>query len=437
MIPEVISKVVDNNLCVGCGLCVSFCSNSSLKMKLDEYGFLVPEQIYDCNCDGSCLDVCPTNPDLNTTDRDLSKQFVNSSNLDENIGYYDRLLVGHSTKYRKTSSSGGITSYVCEELLKRKLVDRIISVKNKDGLTVYSSFSNPSQVIEFSKTRYFPTTLEKEFSKILENDEKVAIVGIGCFIKSIRLAQIKTPSLKKKIPFTIGIICGGLKSSKYTEFLLDSSNMNKTEKLSEIDYRKKNEKLPAIDYSFFSKNEKGVGNEIRMKELGDMWGTGLFKSSACDFCEDLTSELAEVSMGDAWLYPYINDGRGHNVVVIRNKIINNIFNEGSKNKDILTKELNINKFKEGQSGAINHKQNSLNFRVKKAKHKTQKKLFDIKINPLEKIIQRLRSVTRKKSHQIWKKHENAIDFNNEMKYYLLILKIFTRINHYIRKINKK
>jgi coenzyme F420-reducing hydrogenase beta subunit len=42
-----------------------------------------------------------------------------------------------------------------------------------------------------------------------------------------------------------------------------------------------------------------------------MWGTGLFKSNACDFCDDVTTELADVSL-DAWI-PYNKDGLGNSV----------------------------------------------------------------------------------------------------------------------------
>ena len=50
-------------------------------------------------------------------------------------------------------------------------------------------------------------------------DGKVAIVGVACFIKAIRLAQFYNPLLKDKIPFLVGIICGGVKSRFFTEYL--------------------------------------------------------------------------------------------------------------------------------------------------------------------------------------------------------------------------
>ncbi|WP_150299123.1 Coenzyme F420 hydrogenase/dehydrogenase, beta subunit C-terminal domain [Pseudomonas profundi] len=46
-----------------------------------------------------------------------------------------------------------------------------------------------------------------------------------------------------------------------------------------------------------------------MKEIGDIYGEGPFKENACNFCEDVTIELADISLGDASLQPYSQDGQ--------------------------------------------------------------------------------------------------------------------------------
>lgn len=39
---------------------------------------------------------------------------------------------------------------------------------------------------------------------------------------------------------------------------------------------------------------------------------------ACDFCDDVFAETADIALGDAWLPEYVQDGNGTNVVVTRN-----------------------------------------------------------------------------------------------------------------------
>ena len=61
-IPKVIDLVVNNDLCIGCGLCTYKCPSKALDMQWNEYGFLVPVLSGNCGADGACLTVCPFNP---------------------------------------------------------------------------------------------------------------------------------------------------------------------------------------------------------------------------------------------------------------------------------------------------------------------------------------------------------------------------------------
>ena len=47
------------------------------------------------------------------------------------------------------------------------------------------------------------------------------------------------------------------------------------------------------------------------------WGYGYFKYNACEYCDDVLAETADITCGDAWLPQYAKDGQGTNVVVVR------------------------------------------------------------------------------------------------------------------------
>ncbi len=51
------------------------------------------------------------------------------------------------------------------------------------------------------------------------------------------------------------------------------------------------------------------------------WGSGFFQIAACNACDDVIAETADVSFGDAWVEPYSSDGRGTNVVVVRSPLV--------------------------------------------------------------------------------------------------------------------
>lgn len=63
----------------------------------------------------------------------------------------------------------------------------------------------------------------------------------------------------------------------------------------------------SIAYNYAFRCTDTAGNDekpIKMQAVGNMWGTGLFKANSCDFCDDVTTELADISLGDAWLEPF-------------------------------------------------------------------------------------------------------------------------------------
>ena len=115
-----------------------------------------------------------------------------------------------------------MATYICAELLEKKIVDHVFSIKeaSEPGTHYkYAVSSTKADLLIASKTRYFPVTLATVLTEIDNLKGNIAIVGVACFIKSIRLAQNADPKLKEKITFLIGIICGGVKSRFFTEYL--------------------------------------------------------------------------------------------------------------------------------------------------------------------------------------------------------------------------
>lgn len=444
-IPKVIQDIVNNDICIGCGICTSVCPSHALKMDWNEDGFYEPTQIEECDKNGKCISVCPFNPDLTLNEDDLAQEFLkdNGTQRSYRIGNYINLYAGYSSKYRKTSSSGGVATYVLNELLSRNIVNNIVSVKETEKnskLFEYAISTKKEDIVKSSKTRYYPVTLSKVIETIKSRDETFAVVGVACFLKGLRLAQINDPDLKKKVKFTVGIICGGVKSKFFTEYLakkisFDIDSINKT------DYRIKDTNSKASNYSFgaFDNNQF---SSLRMKEVGDMWGTGLFKANACDFCDDVTTELADISVGDAWLEPFVSDGRGDNIVITRSKLAEKIVFDGITKKELTLDILTEKEIIQSQSGSFNHRQKASLFRAN-LKNKLgysvpfKREKFNERIVLAEKIVQIFRMLTRKKSIEIWRSNKDPKIFEKRISPYLKTLKFSTRVNHLMRKVFKR
>lgn len=437
-----IKKIISSNLCTGCGVCISEQNDPTLQMVWNEQGFYIPD-LDKVNDTSKMERVCPfsLSNDKSLNEDSLAINFIESPLLsDSEIGLYTGLYAGYSVAHRQTSSSGGLATYVFEQLLKNKHVDNIFIVKEIDGRYAYQLINDPNNIKKISKTRYYPVNLASLFEVIEKIEGTVAVSGVACFIKAIRLKQHFNPSLKQKIPFLVGIICGGLKSKYYTDFLAQSSGCSEDYKNAE--YRVKNDKSVALDYKF-SCNSKSDNElyEVKMQSLGDMWGTGLFKSNACDFCDDVTTELADISLGDAWMHPYNNDGLGNNVAITRSAFADDLIKNGIDSGCLKLDRLDLSRIKQSQQGSFNHRHKGLLYRIKKAQSNgitlpEKRQRFLTKQHLLLNIIQYLRMTVRANSLNYWVQVRDVESFNIKMKPYLLLLKSITRLNNNLAKIKR-
>jgi coenzyme F420 hydrogenase subunit beta len=446
-IPNVIDTVVENDLCTGCGLCVYKCPTKAIGMRWNDEGFLVPKLTGKCNLKGECLTVCPFNPfpdEKVKTENEIAGLFLtDTKNFHPKIGRYEGIYAGYANEFRLTSSSGGIATYVLARLLDKGVVNHIFAVRestNPGTFYEYAILHDKEELISASKTKYYPVTLATVMPKIHELRGKVAVVGIACFIKAIRLAQHTEPELKEKIPFLVGIICGGIKSRFFAEYLAGRAGVENNQ-FSDPQFRIKDFQSTASDYSYGCKDTKGDFHTIKMREVGDMWGSGMFKNNACDFCDDVTTELADISLGDAWLNPYNKDGKGTNVIVTRSKLAEELINAGIKSNELSVEPLAFEAFLSSQQGSFNHRHKGLGYRMSLAEKRGMtippKRHDKEKISLDFKWVQNQRMKVRKLGLIEWAKHKDSNLFDDAMSEPMEKLKRRTKIYHYIRAIERR
>lgn len=438
-----IKEVVDNDMCIGCGVCAAMSKTDNITMKINKFGFYTANVNRD---DNISIKVCPFNPNpdekVKNEDNIASLFLKQANNKHKKIGRYVNTYAGYSVENRLTSSSGGIGTYVLTELMQRGEVQHVISVKagGINGHYEYTISSTVDEIKNSAKTKYYPVTLVDALRKLKKLDGKVAIVGVACFIKAIRLAQAQDAEFKDKIGFLVGIICGGIKSTFFAEYLASKSGVSVNE-FSQPEFRIKDHNSTASDYSYGCLDATNTEHTIKMRVVGDMWGTGLFKANACDYCDDVTTELADISLGDAWLDPYKQDGRGTSVIVTRTNLAEEIIRSGMTSGRLVIDELPEDRFIASQQGGFNHRHDGLAYRIRSGETVPQaippKRMDNVTLSPLLKIIQLLRMQTRRKSLLVWENLRDAEDFDHKMKRPLYWLKFFTQINHYQRAIIRR
>lgn len=404
--------------------------NENINMELNAYG-IYEENIFerkDIKLDPLVEYVSPNfNRDMDESEI-ATKLYgkIDGIKYDNRIGYFQTLYAGHVVEgnYREQASSGGLGTWVFKELFERDLIDGVIHVKenpneNSSIIFQYDISRSLEEIKAGAKTKYYPVEFSKVIQEIREVPGRYAIIGIPSFIMAIRLLAEKDLIIRDRIKYTVGLICGHQKSSKFAESLAWQVGI-KPGNLKNINFRKKLLDRPASDYGV---EMTGIidGEEITIVKpiselIGQDWGQGYFKTKASDFTDDVMNETADITLGDAWLPEYIEDSKGNNVVVVRNSEIDFIIKDGIKrgllNLDIIDKETVFR----SQAAHYRHTHDELAYRLYK-RDKTdnwrpQKRIVASKDVPLlRRKVQDLREEISTQSHIIYKRAVELDDFN--------------------------
>lgn len=362
---------------------------------------------------------------------------VEGIKFDERIGFYTSLYAGHVSEgtFRENASSGGMGTWIFKELFEKDLIDGVIHVKrnidiNSSIMFHYDISRTVEEIKEGAKTKYYPVEYSQVIKIIKKTPGRYALIGIPSFIMAIRLLAKKDKIVNERIKFTIGLICGHQKSSKFSEALAWQVGI-KPGDLKHIDFRKKLLDKPANDYGIEMTGYID-GKEVTIvkpaKELlGQNWGEGYFKLQSSDFTDDVMNETADITVGDAWLPKYRADSKGNNVIVVRNIIIDNLIkdgiNAGKLNFDSVDKETIV----QSQAAHYKHTHDELAYRLyrkdKKKEWRPKKRIQASNDIPfLRAKVQDIREEMSTQSHLIYKKAVELDDIN----YFLIEMNKFSR-----------
>ena len=447
-VPEIITRIVNADMCIGCGMCVPACPQRALSIDWGPNGIYQPHaHAVSCGTCNACLKVCPFASGLATgvelpdeTSLVEMLAIAPEARHDPYIGRHLGLYAGHSEEFRATGSSGALATWALSTLMREGAIDAALCVAPAAGKSdthyEYQACLSVDEIRRAARTRYYPAKLDEVIDHALSHEGRYALVALPCTLKALRLAQLANPILRQRIVFTVGIFCGGLKTRYYTEYLAASAGCS-PHQLAKPEFRIKNPDSAADDYAFSCQDDQDKTHAIRMKSLGDMWGTGLFKPNACDYCDDLASELADLSVGDAWIPPYRSDGRGTSIIVTRTQQAAALVERGISSKALALRTLSAAQVNASQRGNINHRRKGLAYRLHLAKRRgqrvpTKRVAPQPTLNPVFAIIQRLRMRVRKLSHDAWmaqRMHAGTHIFDRLMKKDLSRLKAITAFSH--------
>ncbi len=341
-------------------------------MRWDKNGFLKPEDAaegYDIPSE-TFSHQCPFSPAAANEDAIAVERFAAARHADSRIGRFEAAYVGAAAedRFRRQGSSGGLTSWVAAELLRTRLVDGVAHVvpadpRNTDRLFEYRISRTLGDLRVGAKSRYYPIELSQVLAEIRATPGRYAIVGIPCFIKAIHLLRRVDPIVGERVTHTLGLFCGHMKSAAMVESFAWQLGTEIGD-VRGLDYRIKDESRPANWYRAHLDLDDGAAKEQDWWHLADGdWGAGFFQNPACDWCDDVVAEAADISFGDAWVEPYTSDGRGTNVVIVRTAELRQMIEAAHAEGRLELKPVDAEFIVRTQAAGLRHRRDGLAYRL--------------------------------------------------------------------------
>ncbi len=353
-------------MCVGCGGC-SIRTDGAIPVQLGSYGMYQADLSSATSAQIDAADrVCPFS-DSSKDENGLSKESYGALPSDPRIGRHLSVYAGRVTDDARVigSSSGGLTSWFLGELLTQGLVDGVIHVGRGEGpeLFGYTVSRDIDALRATRKSMYYSSTLDEVVRNVRGDGRTYAVVGVPCFITAMRHLQDEDDELGKQFTWHVGLVCGHLKSQFFAESLGWQAGV-RPEDLEAIDFRVKNPGRRSYSYDY-EVRAKGRAPRRRptFAAIDGSWGYGAFQPEACNFCDDVFAETADVVFGDAWLRRYTDDWRGTNVVVTRRAEADRILEEGIAGGGVRLEPLSVNDAAFSQAGNFRHRREGLRVRL--------------------------------------------------------------------------
>ncbi len=378
-----LSDIVENKLCLGCGLCQSIAGKNKIKVVMTKEGCLEPRQIKPINKKifHKILLTCPgiliRGPKNNLKKNNFKEDLIWGRYLDLFYSYSKNSYI------RYISSTGGVLNSIAIYLLESKQVDCIIHTsasKNKPMRNIFKISYTKKEIIDGTSSRYGPSPSLEKIISFLDKNINFAYIGKPCDISAIKNLEKIDPRVKKNCKFLLSLVCGGIPA------LIKSKEALKKNKIKESDlslFRYRGHGNPG-DLTIKTKNNKQFS-----EKYNEFWGdeNNWKVLDRCKICPDAIGESADIVALDVWpnAMPSGND-KGFNGLIVRTlkgkKIIDSIIKDNYlfKGKKFSCREMDF-----FQPHQVNKKK-SIHSRIKgiKSINKAVPKIYNLRIKKISK-----------------------------------------------------
>lgn len=292
------TAVIKSGKCFACGACVTACPFNCL-----EYGEKEPRLIKECKGCGICAQVCPQYEWM--WSKTESFVFNRERKTEEDFGAFRRFAMAQAKddKILKVCQDGGVATALLLFALENRFIDGAIvsgTTREKPFYPTPKLAITPEDILECAGTKYsYSPTILALTEGVKQKKVSIAFVGTPCQIRAIRKMQMA--GLKKhtaNLKYLIGLMC----SECFTYEGLMKKHIHEKLGINLSDIKKIN-----IKGKMLVKTDYGV-KTIPLPEIKQ------YARKNCCFCDDFSSELADISIGglglDGWTFVIIRTEKG-------------------------------------------------------------------------------------------------------------------------------
>ena len=292
---ERLNAIVEQGLCIGCGLCEAI-APQSVTVRKTTTGFEVPVvigELHDTTVD-LIYDVCPGTRVEGLPDRLIADDTV----VDAVWGPVRRIVRAWAgdPDVRHIGSTGGVLTALAQFLVASGRVEFVLHVK---ASTAEPSFGEPTmsftkaEVLAGAGSRYGPTATLRTITDALDHNQPFAFIGEPCDLAALRNHARHDNQVDELVRYWLTPVCGGFAEPGFTDGFIRSVGIEPDD-VTALRYR---------GYGCPGPTRIEAGDRVEERHYLDYWGDD--DSSwglpwRCKVCPDGIGEAADIAVSDTW-----------------------------------------------------------------------------------------------------------------------------------------
>jgi coenzyme F420 hydrogenase subunit beta len=294
---ERLYAIVEQGLCIGCGLCQSVAGSDRVRVTKTMTGYLQP--VVEGELDHATVDriyaVCP-----GTRVEGLPERLLEADTKQDNVwGPWRRIVRAWAgePEVRFEGSTGGVLTALGVYLLESKRVDFILQVKTS---TTEPSFGDPvlsftgADVFEAAGSRYGPAAPLLDINEVLERKQPFAFIAKPCDIAALRNYAQQDARVDELVKYWLTMVCGGYGTPRGTVEFYKRVGIDPDEVIA-LRYRGRGCPGPT---------RVETASDVQEFHYIDYWGedeTTWTLPFRCKICPDGIGEAADIAAADTWI----------------------------------------------------------------------------------------------------------------------------------------